>query len=68
MAANSSSSPTLAGHGAHLDISSVGVALFGSDVDIKEGDAVKRPGASPRCPWATHCWAAWSRHRQPIDD
>jgi ATP synthase F1 delta subunit len=44
----------------NLETDNVGVVIFGSDRDIKEGDTVKRTGAIVDVPVGKGCWAASS--------
>jgi hypothetical protein len=44
----------------NLEVDNVGVVLFGSDRDIKEGDTSSGPAPSWKCRSARNCWAAWS--------
>jgi F-type H+-transporting ATPase subunit alpha len=44
----------------NLEADNVGVVIFGSDAEIKEGDTVKRTGTIVDVPSARACWAAWS--------
>ena len=44
----------------NLEEDNVGVALFGEWQEVKEGEPVKRTGASSTCPSATACSAASS--------
>jgi F-type H+/Na+-transporting ATPase subunit alpha len=42
----------------NLETDNVGVVIFGSDRDIKEGQTVKRTGAIVDVPVGKDCWAA----------
>ena len=44
----------------NLEADNVGVVIFGSDAEIKEGDIVKRTGTIVDVPVARGCSAAWS--------
>jgi F-type H+-transporting ATPase subunit alpha len=52
----------------NLEVDNVGVVIFGSDRDIKEGDTSSAPTPSSTCRSARGCSAAWStRSGNPID-
>ncbi len=42
----------------NLEVDNVGIVIFGSDQDIKEGDTSSAPSPSWTCRRATSCWAA----------
>jgi F0F1-type ATP synthase alpha subunit len=44
----------------NLEADNVGVVIFGSDSEIREGDTVRAPAPSWTCRPARACWAAWS--------
>jgi F-type H+-transporting ATPase subunit alpha len=44
----------------NLEADNVGIVIFGSDRDIKEGDTVKRTNSIVDVPPVTRCWAASS--------
>jgi hypothetical protein len=44
----------------NLEVDNVGIVIFGSDQDIKEGDTVKRTKSIVDVPSVTACWAASS--------
>ena len=52
----------------NLETDNVGIVIFGSDREIKEGQTVKRTGAIVDVPVGKGCWAAlWTRSATPID-
>lgn len=50
----------ITGMALNLESDNVGVVIFGSDRDIKEGQTVKRTGAIVDVPVGKGCSAAWS--------